>query len=91
MSQGAAAAAGADYILFTDADIGWGPGALRELVAAAEWDDRALLSQMALLRAQTAWERVVVPAFVYFFAQLYPFRRASDPASGTCAGQAGAC
>jgi hopene-associated glycosyltransferase HpnB len=90
MSQGAAAAEDTDYVLFTDADISWAPGALRELVAAAERDDRSLLSQMALLRAQTAWERVVVPAFVYFFAQLYPFRRVNDPASRTAAG-AGGC
>ena len=78
------------YILFTDADISWAPGALRDLVAAAEHDDRALLSQMALLRAETAWERVIVPAFVYFFAQLYPFRRVNDPASRTAAA-AGGC
>jgi len=90
MAQGAAAADGAAYVLFTDADISWAPGALRELVAAAERDDRALLSQMALLRARTAWERVVVPAFVYFFAQLYPFRRVNDPGSRTAAG-AGGC
>jgi hopene-associated glycosyltransferase HpnB len=92
MAQGAAAAAdtAAGYILFTDADIRWTPGALRELVAAAERDDRALLSQMVLLRAETPWERVIVPAFVYFFAQLYPFRRVNSPASRTAAG-AGGC
>jgi hopene-associated glycosyltransferase HpnB len=96
MSQGVAAATaqatpeGPRYLLFTDADIAWAPGALRDLVAAAEGDDRAVVSQMALLRAETAWERVIVPAFVYFFAQLYPFRRANDPASRTAAG-AGGC
>ncbi|HEX6447963.1 MAG TPA: glycosyltransferase [Trebonia sp.] len=87
-------AAGADsedgYVLFTDADIAWTPGALRRLVAAAVGDDRQLLSQMVLLRAAAGWEKVVVPAFVYFFAQLYPFRRASDPRSKTAAG-AGGC
>jgi len=45
---------------------------------------------MVLLRAQTAWERVIVPAFVYFFAQLYPFRKVNDPRSRTAAG-AGGC
>ena len=106
MSQGLAASAGEAgettpgkttpgkttpaYVLFTDADISWAPGVLRDLVAAAERDDRALLSQMALLRAETAWERVIVPAFVYFFAQLYPFRRVNDPASRTAAA-AGGC
>jgi cellulose synthase/poly-beta-1,6-N-acetylglucosamine synthase-like glycosyltransferase len=78
------------YVLFTDADIAWEAGALRELVAAAESDDRDLVSQMALLRTATGWERVVVPAFVYFFAQLYPFRRVNVPGSRTAAA-AGGC
>ena len=87
---GTAGAAAPEYVLFTDADISWAPTALRDLVAAAESDDRALLSQMALLRAETRWERVIVPAFVYFFAQLYPFRKVNDPSSGTAAA-AGGC
>jgi len=45
---------------------------------------------MALLRAETAWERVIVPAFVYFFAQLYPFKKVNDPRSRTAAA-AGGC
>jgi hopene-associated glycosyltransferase HpnB len=88
----AAGAAGQEprYVLFTDADIAWDPGALRRLVAAAEGDDRDLVSQMALLRTATRWERVVVPAFVYFFAQLYPFRWVNAPGSRTAAA-AGGC
>jgi hypothetical protein len=82
--------AGPGYVLFTDADIAWAAGTLRELVAAAEGDDRDLVSQMALLRTATRWERVVVPAFVYFFAQLYPFRRVNLPGSRTAAA-AGGC
>jgi hopene-associated glycosyltransferase HpnB len=79
-----------EYVLFTDADISWAPTALRGLVRGAEADDRVLVSQMALLRAETRWERVIVPAFVYFFAQLYPFRKVNDPKSGTAAA-AGGC
>ena len=91
MAQGLqAAGAGPEYVLFTDADIAWDPGALRGLVAAAEGDDRDLVSQMALLRTATSWERVIVPAFVYFFAQLYPFRRVNAPGSRTAAA-AGGC
>jgi len=92
MAQGLAAAGpGPDgYVLFTDADIAWEPHHLRRLVAAAEGDDRDLVSQMALLRATARWERVVVPAFVYFFAQLYPFRRVNVPGSRTAAA-AGGC
>ena len=78
------------YLLFTDADIAWEAHQLRRLVAAAEGDDRDLVSQMALLRTTAGWERVVVPAFVYFFAQLYPFRRVNVPGSRTAAA-AGGC
>ena len=91
MAQGLSAAGASDYVLFTDADIAWEtPDTLRRLVAAAEGDDRDLVSQMALLRTATGWERVVVPAFVYFFAQLYPFRRVGVPGSRTAAA-AGGC
>jgi hopene-associated glycosyltransferase HpnB len=89
--KAAGGALGGDgFVLFTDADIAWtAPGALRTLVVAALADDRQLVSQMVLLRAAAAWERVIVPAFVYFFAQLYPFRRSNDPRSKTAAGAGG--
>jgi hopene-associated glycosyltransferase HpnB len=97
MAQGLAAACGdgatgpgPEYVLFTDADIAWAAGALRALVRAAEDDDRDLVSQMALLRTATGWERVIVPAFVYFFAQLYPFPRVGSPRSRVAAA-AGGC
>jgi hopene-associated glycosyltransferase HpnB len=90
MAQGLQAAGDAEYVLFTDADIAYQPGSLAMLVSAAEADGRVLVSQMALLRADTAWERLLVPAFVYFFAQLYPFRRVNRPGSRSAAA-AGGC
>jgi hopene-associated glycosyltransferase HpnB len=90
MAQGVAAAGDCDYLLFTDADIAFGPSTVGALVRAAVTDDRALVSQMALLRADTGWEKWIVPAFVYFFAQLYPFRRIGRPGARTAAA-AGGC
>ncbi|MFD5555568.1 glycosyltransferase [Streptomyces sp. NPDC127068] len=78
------------YLLLTDADIAHAPGSLRELVAAAETGGHDLVSLMARLRVASAWERLVVPAFVYFFAQLYPFRRVRRAGSRTAAA-AGGC
>ncbi|MFE1905668.1 glycosyltransferase [Streptomyces gardneri] len=63
-----------EFLLLTDADIAHEPDSLRLLVAAARTHDLDLVSQMARLRVASRWERLVVPAFVYFFAQLYPFR-----------------
>ena len=90
MQSGLAAAGQPDYVLFTDADISYAPGTLTRLVRAAESGGYGLVSQMALLRTETAWERLIVPAFVYFFAQLYPFRRVNQPRSRTAAA-AGGC
>ncbi|MFH8627654.1 glycosyltransferase [Streptomyces vietnamensis] len=69
-----ARARGPEYLLLTDADIAHEPDSLRRLVAAAVDHNLDLVSQMARLRVASFWERLVVPAFVYFFAQLYPFR-----------------
>ncbi|GGQ42534.1 glycosyltransferase [Streptomyces mutabilis] len=63
-----------EYLLLTDADIAHAPDNLRRLVAAARTGGYDVVSQMARLRVESVWERLVVPAFVYFFAQLYPFR-----------------
>ncbi|MEU6084473.1 glycosyltransferase [Streptomyces sp. NPDC047108] len=78
------------YLLLTDADIAHAPDSLRELVRAARAADLDLVSQMARLRVETRWERLIVPAFVYFFAQLYPFRRVNRPRARTAAA-AGGC
>jgi hopene-associated glycosyltransferase HpnB len=86
----AAGAAGVDVLLLTDADIAHHPSSVRRLVAAAMADDRDVISLMALLHTQTGWERALVPAFVYFFAQLYPFPRVAVPSSRTAAA-AGGC
>ncbi|MGA4862737.1 glycosyltransferase [Streptomyces lavendulocolor] len=88
--KGGAGAGGPEYLLLTDADIAHEPDSLRELVAAATANGLDLVSQMARLRVVTGWERVVVPAFVYFFAQLYPFRRVNRAGARTAAA-AGGC
>jgi len=65
MAQGLRAAGNCDYVLFTDADIGYAPDALAALVRGAVADDRGAGVPDALLRAEARWERVIVPAFVY--------------------------
>ncbi|WP_338899833.1 glycosyltransferase [Streptomyces sp. TG1A-60] len=88
--MGLARARGPEFLLLTDADIAHRPDSLRTLVASARTGGFDLVSQMARLRAESVWERLVVPAFVYFFAQLYPFRRIGVRGSRTAAA-AGGC
>ncbi|MHA1528010.1 MAG: glycosyltransferase [Alphaproteobacteria bacterium] len=80
----------ARYILLTDADITHAPGTLARLVAEAEARDLALVSLMARLDARGFWGALLIPAFVFFFQKLYPYRWINDPARDT-AGAAGGC
>lgn len=75
-----------EYLLFTDADIRHSPDSLKALVESARTGDYALVSQMARLRTESRWERLIVPAFVYFFGLLYPFRWVNCGKSAAAAG-----
>ncbi len=78
------------WFLFTDADILHPKGslsALRTLAAQGSYD---MVSVMARLRADSFWEKLLIPPFVYFFQLLYPFRRVSHP-SAKYAAAAGGC
>ena len=79
-----------DYLLLTDADIGHHSDNLRGLVARAEAGRLALASLMVRLHCATFPERLLIPAFVYFFDMLFPFAWVNDPANRLAAG-AGGC
>lgn len=62
-----------DYILLTDADIAHDPQNLERLVAKAELEALDMASLMVQLRCESAWEKLLIPAFIFFFQKLYPF------------------
>ncbi|GBR47472.1 glycosyltransferase [Neokomagataea thailandica] len=76
------------YILLTDADILHARTHVASLVSKARDDNLDLVSEMVALNCESQAERFLVPAFVYFFAMLYPFSRTADPSSRV-AGAAG--
>ncbi len=76
------------WLLLTDADILHSPDSLRRLVAEAEAGGLDLVSRMARLRCESAAERLLIPAFTWFFTLLYPLRRVNQ---GRCAAAAGGC
>jgi hopene-associated glycosyltransferase HpnB len=65
------------FVLLLDADIELQPGMLAALRNKIR--DLDLVSVMAELRMQTFWERLLVPAFIYFFKLVYPFSVGNDP------------
>ncbi len=80
----------ARWVLLTDADIEHDPRSVRRLVAMGETAELDLVSLMVRLRCQGAWERLLIPAFVFFFQKLYPFRWVADAGRRTAAA-AGGC
>ncbi|MEH2459620.1 glycosyltransferase [Nostoc sp.] len=78
-----------DYFLLTDADIEHDPGNLRRLVAKAVQEDLDLVSVMVRLRCESFWEKLLIPAFVFFFQKLYPFHWVNNPNNPTAAAAGG--
>lgn len=80
----------AKYLLLTDADISYEPNALTGLVRLASRHETVLTSLMAKLNCTSFAERMLVPAFVYFFQMLFPFSFVNR-ASHKIAAAAGGC
>jgi hopene-associated glycosyltransferase HpnB len=78
------------FVLFTDADVVYEGDVVRQLVARAVAGDLALTSLMVRLRCQSLAERLLIPAFIFFFQMLYPFAWVNRP-DRKVAGGAGAC
>ena len=89
-SRQAASDTSDSFILFTDADIRHDPDVVEHLVVKALSENRDLVSVMAHLRLDSFWDRLLIPAFVYFFAKLYPFRWVASSSRRTAAA-AGGC
>lgn len=76
--------------LLLDADIELKPGLLATLLQRKRERGAQLVSLMADLRRSSFWDRLLMPAFVYFFKLLYPFAL-SNSRSRWVAAAAGGC
>jgi hopene-associated glycosyltransferase HpnB len=79
-----------DYLLLTDADIVHARDTLAWLVKQSIAGRFVLTSLMAKLRCESLAERGHVPAFIYFFQMLFPFRWVCR-AQSSVAAAAGGC
>ncbi len=78
------------FLLLTDADIQHSPENVATLVAIAERGGYDLVSFMVKLHCRSVAEKMLIPAFVFFFFLLYPPEWIRDPHHKT-AGAAGGC
>ena len=76
--------------LLLDADIELGPGGIAALLEHRKTKDLQMVSLMATLETRGFWEKLLLPAFVYFFKLLYPFRLSNSSFRWVAAG-AGGC
>lgn len=77
-------------VLLLDADIALAPGLIATLRQQLRGQRLGLASLMAELPMQGFWERLLLPAFVYFFKLIYPFHLANS-ANRRVAAAAGGC
>jgi hopene-associated glycosyltransferase HpnB len=77
-------------VLLLDADIALAPGLIATLRHRLRDRRLGLASLMAELPMEGFWERLLLPAFVYFFKLVYPFHVANSP-SKRVAAAAGGC
>jgi|SRR5271166_2566705 len=78
------------FLLLTDADVQHAPDSIATLVAVAEGGGYDLASFMVKLHCRSVAEKLLIPAFVFFFFLLYPPEWIRDPRRDT-AGAAGGC
>jgi len=78
------------YTLLLDADIELGTGVVNKMRETLISKDIQFMSLMVTPSMLSYWEKLLMPAFVYFFKLLYPFRLANDPLSKVAAA-AGGC
>jgi hopene-associated glycosyltransferase HpnB len=76
--------------LLLDADIALAPGMVAALLAQRHEHGVQFVSLMADLRRTSFWDRLLLPAFVYYFKLLYPFAL-SNSAFRHVAAAAGGC
>lgn len=88
LAQGVAQTS-APVLLFADADIVHDKRHLSALVARLVSPRVDMVSEMVRLNCTSLAERVLVPAFIYFFQMLYPFSKVNDPLSKVAAAAGG--
>ena len=65
------------------------PGSIRALENQMQQQSTAFISLMAAPSMASRWEKLLMPAFIYFFKALYPFHRVNSSESKMAAAAGG--
>jgi hopene-associated glycosyltransferase HpnB len=76
-------------VLLLDADIQLCPGMIASLKHKRQSENLHFVSLMAALRFTSFWEKLLMPAFIYFFKMIYPFALANKIDSKVAAAAGG--
>jgi hopene-associated glycosyltransferase HpnB len=77
------------YSWLTEPWIQHGRRSLQDLVAKAEGDRCGLVSLLPLSTCETAWDRLLSPAFAFFFQAFHPLPRVNDSRHAAAAASPG--
>lgn len=78
------------YFLFVDSDIILKKGTISSLILKTKEKKLLMISLMAKLNCKSIWEKLLIPSFIYFFQQIYPFNEVNKRNSKISAA-AGGC
>ena len=78
-----------EYYLFLDSDIILKKGIITEAVEFLSQKKLLMVSLMAKLNCSSSWEKILIPAFIYFFQKIYPFSKVNDPNNSLAAAAGG--
>jgi hopene-associated glycosyltransferase HpnB len=77
------------YLILLDADIALAKNLIPVVLEKVKNEQLQMLSLMAFLKMQTFWEKLLMPAFIFFFKLLYPFHLSNKPDSWIAAAAGG--
>ena len=77
------------YYLFLDSDIILKKDIITQAVDFLCQKKLIMVSLMAKLNCSSSWEKLLIPAFIYFFQKIYPFSKVNDPNNSLAAAAGG--
>jgi hopene-associated glycosyltransferase HpnB len=77
------------YLILLDADIVLEKNLIPVVLEKVKNEQLQMLSLMAFLKMQTFWEKLLMPAFIFFFKLLYPFHLSNKQNSWIAAAAGG--